>query len=85
MLKVHLKEKKAEISAEEQLKKDIMEKIGNPGEDIREKIEKMNVSKEAVYYNKLVDGLLSIGKKEKKTSNFEPFFVIDQIKGTFQC
>ncbi len=45
----------------------------------------MKISKQATFYNKMVDGFLSIGKKEKKSTKFQPYYIIDKIKGTFSC
>jgi hypothetical protein len=44
----------------------------------------MKFSRQAAIVNRLVDGLMSIGKK-KITKKFEEFIAIDQIKGTFNC
>ena len=45
----------------------------------------MVVSKHSVYYHKFYDGLMSIGKKENKSTKFEPYYIIEQIKGTLGC
>lgn len=41
----------------------------------------MKFSKEAQLYDKVVEGLLSIGKKDNQTLRFQPFYIVDQIKG----
>lgn len=45
----------------------------------------MKMSKQATYYNRLVEGFLSIGRKTSKSNKFQTYYVIDQIKGTFAC
>ena len=54
---------------------------GEQSREIKEQFEKMSVSKHAVVYNQLIEKFLSIGKKEKKNTKFQPYYIVDQIKG----
>jgi hypothetical protein len=35
--------------------------------------------------NRMLNFLTSIGKNKKETSKFDEYYIIDQIKGTFNC
>lgn len=76
-----LKPKKQILSSEEQLKKDILSKMENPSKDVLEELKNMKISKSAKVFDKVLDGVMSIGKKEAKSTKFQSFYIVDQIKG----
>jgi hypothetical protein len=41
----------------------------------------MKISKSAKVFDKVLDGVMSIGKKDAKSPKFESFYIVDQIKG----
>ena len=58
------------LSCEEQLKKDILSKMENPSKDVLEELKNMKISKSAKVFDKVLDGVMSIGKKEAKSTKF---------------
>lgn len=34
---------------------------------------------------KIADKIFSLGQKKHKVTKFEPYYIVEQIKGTLQC
>ena len=47
-------------------------------------MEKMRFSKEALFLDRFISKLMSIGKSAPK-KKFEPYFIVDQIEGEMAC
>lgn len=58
--------------------------MGETSKEVREQLDKMRFSKEALFMNRFINRLMSLGKSEKK-KKFEPYFIIDQIAGEMNC
>jgi hypothetical protein len=65
---VRLKAQKQVLTAEEQLKKDIADKMGENTKEFREKLDSMRFSKQALFADRFLSKLMSIGKRQPKKS-----------------
>lgn len=58
--------------------------MGENSKEFREKLDNMRFSKHAMFANRFITKLMSIGKPDSK-KKFESYFIIDQIQGKMEC
>ncbi len=66
------------------LKKYIEWTRGETGKQLREHFQDITKKKKTIA-DRLMDRLMSMGKVTKKNTQFESYYVIEQIEGTMSC